>query len=364
MRWARPAPSSRSSAAWAATRRFPVRARAVTLVVIAVAALGAGAIRARLLEKDPTYRGAGFRTQFNETSARMVAARPLFGVGVGQYYRTSTLFLSPQLAFSYGLENAHNNFLQIGAELGLVGLGLFVVWIGAPIVRGVRAIARDPRDGRLLGATAGVAAFAATGLFGHPLLVSEVAFPFWIVLGLVTALAGAALLSRRANAPADRARQIVAGDRGRPRPHRHRLVGPITTATRDADAVRTRGPSTACWDWQTLADGTRFRWTGAYASLFVPADVTRVYVPVRLPVDGRSLQPMGVEVMTTGADRGRTLVTDRWQELEIPLPDVGLPYKRIDLKVDHTWQPALYIAGSADMRRVGVQVGEPRLFRE
>jgi hypothetical protein len=27
------------------------------------------------------------------------------------------------------------------------------------------------------------------------------------------------------------------------------------------------------------------------------------------------------------------------------------------------WQPALYIAGSADMRMVGVQVGEPRLFR-
>jgi len=32
--------------------------------------------------------------------------------------------------------------------------------------------------------------------------------------------------------------------------------------------------------------------------------------------------------------------------------------RRIDLRVDRPWQPAIYIAGSADMRTVGVQVGE------
>jgi len=32
--------------------------------------------------------------------------------------------------------------------------------------------------------------------------------------------------------------------------------------------------------------------------------------------------------------------------------------------VDRTWQPALYLAGSADLRMVGVQVGELRLVRE
>jgi hypothetical protein len=34
------------------------------------------------------------------------------------------------------------------------------------------------------------------------------------------------------------------------------------------------------------------------------------------------------------------------------------------LKIDRVWQPALYVAGSADMRLVGMQVGEPRLIRE
>jgi hypothetical protein len=55
-----------------------------------------------------------------------------------------------------------------------------------------------------------------------------------------------------------------------------------------------------------------------------------------------------------------------WAIVSLRLPDAVPPtqFKRIDLTVDRVWQPALYIAGSADMRAVGVQVGEPRLFRE
>ena len=76
---------------------------------------------------------------------------------------------------------------------------------------------------------------------------------------------------------------------------------------------------------------------------------------------------MGVEVMTGGVDRGRTLVgRDLGDHRACRLPAAVPPtrFKRIDLKVDRVWQPALYIAGSADMRIVGVQVGEPRLVRE
>jgi hypothetical protein len=98
----------------------------------------------------------------------------------------------------------------------------------------------------------------------------------------------------------------------------------------------------------------------------VPANVTRVEIPIRLPTDGRSIRPMGVEVMIGGVDRGRTLVDTTWAIVSLPLPDAIPParFKRIDLRMDRVWQPALYIAGSADMRSVGVQVGEPRLIRE
>ena len=75
--------------------------------------------------------------------------------------------------------------------------------------------------------------------------------------------------------------------------------------------------------------------------------------------------PMGVEVMIAGHDEGRTLVDESWATLSLELPEVAPParFNRIDLKIDRTWQPALYLAGSADMRAVGVQVGTIQLLR-
>ena len=51
--------------------------------------------------------------------------RPLFGVGMGRYYSRSGEFSSPELLRMFPPaihENAHNNFLQLLAELGMVGL--------------------------------------------------------------------------------------------------------------------------------------------------------------------------------------------------------------------------------------------------
>jgi O-antigen ligase len=354
-------------AMWAATSRFGTRTRAATLAVVLVALLGGAFVRARFLETDPTYRGSGFREQFTRTSLRMIGARPFFGVGEGHYYQASPLFLSPQLAWTYGAENAHNFFLQLGGELGLVGLALFVIWLAAPIARAARALACVPVDARLLGTAGGVTVFLITCLTGHPFLLGEVAYPFWLQFGLMTALAGSTLL---AQAP------IGVRDVRQGTPRRQRLltaaaaagillVSPVATAK--VDEMPPASPVVdGFYEWQTLEDGTRYRWTGLFASLFVPADVTHVDIPIRLPTASRSISPMGVEVMIAHVNQGRTLVDPAWTIVSIRLPDAVPPmrFKRIDLKLDRVWQPALYIAGSAEMRPVGVQVGELRLGRE
>lgn len=355
------------AAFWAATSRLPARSRAAALAIVLLGLLGGAAIRARFLQADPEYRGVGLREQFNATSVRMIGERPLFGVGVGRYYPMSPLFLSPQLAWTYGFENAHNYFLQLGGELGLVGLGLFLGWIGAPIARAGLALARTPRDGRLLGAAGGVVVFLTTCVTGHPFLIGEVAYPFWIQFGLMTGLAGSTLLNQ--SAPVGGSGAVNASS-----VRRWLAAAAAIAILAGSPAMTARtivsSPASPAIDgfypWETLDDGTRFRWTGAYASLFVPADVTRVEIPVRLPTDGRSIRPMGVEVMTASVDRGRTMVDATWAILSLPLPPVAPPmrFKRIDLRIDRVWQPALYIAGNADLRAVGVQVGEPRLFRD
>jgi O-antigen ligase len=351
-------------ATWMWSGRFNRRSRTALLAGVMLALVAGAAVRARLLQADPGYRGVGFREQFNATSLRMIGARPLFGVGEGQYYRSSPLFLSPQLAFTYGNENAHNFFLQVGGELGLVGLGLFTIWLGAGVVRSAGALALVPRDARLLGAAGGVTAFLLTCLTGHPFLVSEVAYPFWIQFGLMSALAGSAVLNQkpardREHEPRTRLLLTAAAAAA------ILIASPVVTARAVAQPPDSQAVD-GFYPWETLEDGTRFRWTGAYASLFVPADVKRVEIPIRLPTDGRGIRPMGVEVTTAAVDRGRTMADATWAILSLPLPDAfpPVPFKRIDLKVDRVWQPALYIAGNADMRRVGVQVGEPRLIRE
>jgi O-antigen ligase len=351
--------------AWAATLHWPERVRLAGLAALLCVALALGYARTMTIERDPTFQGAGFRQQFNATSLRMIRARPLFGLGIGQYYAMAPLFLSPQLAWTYGFENAHNYFLQVGAELGVAGLVLFAAWIGVVLVRSARAIAAAPRDWRLLGAAGGVATVCVTCLSGHPLLVDDVLFPFWILFGLTAGLGGSVLLSTGLRGATDQG-SVRAGRR--PWIAATALAGVIVATTAINARQRPIGPVASpdvdgFYPWETAPDGTRFRWTGRYASVFVPAEAREVWIPVRIPEGTRAISPIAVEVMSAGIGRGRTIVNDTWTEVYSALGDVPAPsgYKRIDIRIDRTWQPALYIPGSADLRTVGVQIGEPRV---
>ena len=356
------------AACWLVTLRRPARARAAALAVVIAVGVGGSFVRARLLARDPEFRGGGFREQFYAASLRMIAARPLSGVGAGQYAASSMLFLSPQLAWSYGRENAHNYFLQIGGELGIPGLAFFLVWVGAGLTMMGRSLERAP-DARLLGACAGVVALLMTSVTGHPLLVSEVACPFWIQFGLALGLALSPLMNAslaRSGAHAEQSTTLHAW--------------PLWTATvcgaivlvaavHGATAEPMRPPASQAVDglypWETSEDGRRVRWTELYGSVFVPGDAKRVLIPVRIPVDTPVLVPMPVYISVAGQNRTRVLVGSTWGRLDVPLPPVVPPgrFNRVDLFVDRSWQPALYIAGSYDMRPVGIQIGECELVR-
>ncbi len=115
----------------------------------------------------------------------MLSSEPLFGVGIGQYFFWSRQFAAPEMLSYYARENAHNNFAQIAGELGLVGLsGFLAVLVDLALApRSSRPVAHIVVVPVLLG----LAAFILTWLGGHPLLVPEVAYPFWITLGVVAA---------------------------------------------------------------------------------------------------------------------------------------------------------------------------------
>src|SRR5437773_4316090 len=174
---------------WSRTRR-----RALVGATLAVLLL-CGAVRAWQIDRDPTYTASGFRQQFVMSSFRVIGTHPYLGIGPGRYFRDSPNFLTPQLAWSYGSENAHNNFLQITTEAGIVGFCVYAAFFVGALGLAFSALARNPRDARLLGATAGVIAFLGTCLMGHPLLVREVAAAFFIQLALAASLGGSAILN-------------------------------------------------------------------------------------------------------------------------------------------------------------------------
>lgn len=172
-----------------------LRVSVSTAVAITVAALVTGGVLVAQFFPaafvDATASQAvRIRWLFLGTTWRMLLAQPLFGVGVGQYARWSSHFSAPEMANYYASENAHNYFAQVAGELGLLGLITFV-WLLAVALR-----TRPGRSGALphpaLGpVAAGLAVFILTWLGGHPLLVPEVSYPFWLALGVVPGVSAA-----------------------------------------------------------------------------------------------------------------------------------------------------------------------------
>jgi hypothetical protein len=327
--------------AWAAARRH-VRPRIWLVTAIAALVIVAGSFFVTGL-----LAGSTIRRDFALASVRMIAARPWFGVGVGRYAPLSPLVFSPWLAATYNFENAHNYFLQIFAELGFAGAAAFLWLLTASLSPAVAALRDRSRDFVSTGLLAGAVAFLITCLSGHPFLVDEAAFPFWMVLGLavVTARSATTTVSRH------RGRWIAATAA---------IAVVLASVPFRTDVPRLRLPPSedGFSPWQTGADGRRFREAGEYASLFVSPNVTALEIPLRLMPDRRGAPLLVVDQEPRWAMR-RTVVGDAWTILRVTLPgaDPLVPYQRINLSVSD---------GDASPRNPaasGVAVGELRITR-
>jgi len=155
-------------------------------LLILILCLTAGAVipnplteRMSLISKQDPY--AFSRIQIWENSAERIANKPS-GYGLGMYKYVSFQYRFPVESniVRYGKrpESAHNEYLQIAVELGVLGIGLFlmgvVVWMGE-----ARAVLRGPMKprerGLVVGAAGGVLAILSHGavdsVFHEPALV-------------------------------------------------------------------------------------------------------------------------------------------------------------------------------------------------
>jgi hypothetical protein len=141
------------------------------------------------------------RLDMGKTGLLIAASRPAFGVGPGQFPAASRPLVSERLLALFpiasGGENAHNNFIQIVAEFGIVGACALLGFLALPLLASSKAIGMPGTHRELAGFVGGLYAFLLTCLLGHPFLLPLCLWFFFLTLGMVSGVAQHAAPDRR-----------------------------------------------------------------------------------------------------------------------------------------------------------------------
>jgi O-antigen ligase len=193
---------------------------AVILVLVATIAggllwIGADPVIKRVTEGQAPVEGTKKETFFSSRgwvwrdTFTMIRANPIFGVGLGAYETAFSIYT--QSDGSLRVPQAHNDFLQVVADGGIVG-GLIAIWFIAllfrAVIRGARS--RDPLYAALaLGSGAGVFAMLVHSLFDFNLQVPSNALLF-LVLSAVAVRVAAVVEASESSVPSAVQRELTA----------------------------------------------------------------------------------------------------------------------------------------------------------
>jgi len=281
---------------------------------------------------------------------------PVFGQGVGQFYRLYPLYWDEDApAWNPQRENAHNYFLQVASETGLVGIIIFVFLIAA-IAGGVfKRIIKPDASSRYrrwyAGILAAIGVFILTSFTGHPLLIRELLYLFAVIIGV-------GLGYEKSHEDTGRQYYHFFGERlilgilmflvlvSFP----PRLFSAMRAPKPDFFAVGLRPPE------YSPEDKKWFFWSGKSAVIYHHYFPDRtVQFLVKNPVG--SLLPINVNVAVGNLPAG-TLVLDYndWLVCGYPPITPKRGYVRIELTPDKTWQPCQISPSSMDRRRLGIML--------
>lgn len=188
-------------AAVAFSGRYRPKALATVLVVAAFglvylgASAGSGTSGGRLT--DISVQASNGRAALWRIALEMGGDHPLGGVGLAnfplvepQYFQTATVLLDPtNVVGRKGDLVVHNTYLELLAELGIVGVGLFVVLLGATFVGALRRVVLVDRAHVGRSAVARGVIVGSAGLFANYVFDSgEYQKQLWLLVGLLAAV--------------------------------------------------------------------------------------------------------------------------------------------------------------------------------
>ena len=113
---------------------------------------------------------------------KMIKQHPLLGNGIGTFMAQFKEYCSTR-----GISYAHNCFLQLWAEAGLIGIALFVFFIFITL-KGAILNYKARQNHILLILFCAIVSYLSSSFFDTSLFSSQLAFLFWALMGLTVAV--------------------------------------------------------------------------------------------------------------------------------------------------------------------------------
>src|SRR3989344_6191009 len=138
-------------------------------------------------DKSIQYRTAG-RWYIWLAAINAFKENPIFGIGLGKFYEDMSNYYPPDIIPWTYHQNAHNYFLQIGAELGLAGLLPLVIAFFLTLKYGIKGYLKiSGKDEKilLLGLFGGLIAELTHSMVNDGLLTPKILFTFWFIVALI-----------------------------------------------------------------------------------------------------------------------------------------------------------------------------------
>jgi succinate dehydrogenase hydrophobic anchor subunit len=297
----------------------------------------------------------------------MIKDYPLAGVGIGGYIIEMSNYAKDKNVPINIPESAENSALQIGSELGLIGLvvAAWIFWeIIKQIVRLFKSIPRSSSDRYLIiGLTGGILAFVLIS-FVHTFIWSyEIKYTFWLLVGLLFCLKQPEKSDYKPRW--FKKKEIVAGLILLVAFSAIHLWNSTRSLSLESRTVKYGLNREFGLDKLEKTDvGHEFRWTREYGGMSLKIEKPVLVVPLHASHPDIRKKPVRVRIYLVKDFfkqkkflKEITLTQNDWQDIVLSVPeDVGQEAILL-IKVSRTWNP-LKTTGVPDPRNLGVAVGK------
>jgi hypothetical protein len=308
----------------------------------------------------------------------MIRNYPLTGVGVGAYIIELSNYSRLHHAPVNLYQSTENYLLQVGAELGVIGI-LLALWIFWMVIKEMRRAAknislRDRRNFILLGAVIGIISYFVIIQF-HTFIGSyEINFTFWLLFAIIFCLArtdGDMAVGIEVE-KIDRSGQNTRGSKALKLSsiiliilyssvHLWNSTHSLSLQSRtELFGIK---QDFGFYQTEKTDDGRDFRWTREYGGMTVIIDKPVLRIPLLASHPDIRAKPVRVRIyLIKGLFKDKKMLGEIllprnvWETREFHIPEEVKEECILLVRVDRTWNP-LKSRGTPDPRELGVAIG-------